>query len=65
MSDGFVELNLYVYHTMRGVFFDMVIWCLGPLVDESREYGFARWGLAYVTRRICRSVLRVQGQTGS
>ena len=65
MTDGFSELNLYAYHTARGMFFDAVIWCLGPLADDSREYGLLRCALACVTRSVCRSVLRAQDQTGS
>lgn len=57
---GFAEANAYVYHTARGAFYDLVIWCLGPVVDDSREYPAWRMWLAAATFRICRRVLRVQ-----
>jgi hypothetical protein len=56
----FEELNLHVYHSARGAVYDGVIWCLGPLVDDSREYGWFRLYLAAATYRICRRVLRVE-----
>jgi len=56
----FEELNLHVYNSARGAVFDAVIWCLGPLVDDSREYGIARLYLAALTYRICRRLLRVE-----
>ena len=55
MQSGlFEEVNLYVYHSLRGLFYDGVIWCLGPLADDSRDYGLARCYLALATRRVCR-----------
>ena len=57
MSSGFDELNEYVYHSVRGVFFDFIIWCLGPMVDESRDYGLFRCYLAVATRGVCRVLL--------
>jgi len=65
MGDGFAELNLYVYHSARGAVLDIVIWCLGPFVDDSREYGVARWILAAVMRQVCRSVLGLQNSAGA
>jgi hypothetical protein len=56
----FEELNLHVYNSVRGLAYDCVIWCLGPLVDESREYGLFRLYLAAATFKICRRVLRVE-----
>jgi len=58
--DGFAELNEYVYHSVRGVFFGGVIWCLGPVVDDSRDYAWPRLWLASVTYHICRCVLRAE-----
>lgn len=55
MHSTFEEFNLFLYHSARGLFYDVVIWCLGPLVDESREYGMARCYLAAATRRACRA----------
>jgi hypothetical protein len=57
---GFDEFNLHVYNSARGVFLDAVIWCLGPVVDDSREYGVFRLYLAAATYRLCRRVLRVE-----
>jgi hypothetical protein len=54
MQTAFEELNLYAYHTVQGVFYDVLIWCLGPFVEESREYGLARCLLANLTCRLCR-----------
>jgi hypothetical protein len=54
LHSEFQEFNLFVYHSLRGVFYDCVIWCLGPLADESRRYGLMRCCLALVTRRACR-----------
>lgn len=59
MYDRFTETNLQAYHGLQGVFLDAVIWCLGPVVDESRDYGLARRALAVATCSVCRRVLRV------
>jgi hypothetical protein len=56
----FEELNLHVYNSARGLVYDCVIWCLGPLIDDSREYGLFRLYLAAVTYRICRRLLKVE-----
>jgi hypothetical protein len=50
----FQELNAYVYHSLRGALLDVVIWCLGPYVDDSRTYGRIRVWLARATRAIVR-----------
>ena len=42
MYSDFGDLNAYVYHSARGAIFDVLIWCLGPYVDDSRLYGFFR-----------------------
>ena len=60
MHLGFDELNLHIYDSARGIFLDAVIWCLGPVVDDSREYGVFRLYLAAATYRVCRHVLRVE-----
>ena len=57
MLSAFEELNLFAYHSACGVFYDFVIWCLGPFVDDSREYGLFRCCLAAVTRRVCLRLL--------
>ena len=51
----FQELNLYVYHSLRGIGLDFVIWCLGPVIDETRDYGLLRYYLAAATCEVCRS----------
>jgi hypothetical protein len=61
MLSAFEELNLYVYHSLQGVVLDIVIWCLGPLVDESRPYGLLRQILAVGTAKLCRGWLRLCG----
>lgn len=61
MDSGlFAELNLYIYHCLCGLFYDAVIWCLGPLADDSREYGLTRCCLALATRRVCRIWIRAR-----
>jgi hypothetical protein len=55
----FEELNLHVYHSAQGLVYDGVIWCLGPLVNDTRKYGLARLYLAAATYRICRRVLGI------
>ncbi|MDH3626799.1 MAG: hypothetical protein OEV00_00475 [Acidobacteriota bacterium] len=60
MQSGFVELNLYIYHSSRGAMLDVVIWCLGPYVDSCRSYSFPRVLLAELTRLICRGYLSLQ-----
>lgn len=60
MYSTFEQLNLYVYNSVRGLILDMVIWCLGPLVDESRDYGLIRHCLALATVKACRSWMRLR-----
>jgi len=55
MNSAFEDFNLYVYDSIRGLFLDLVIWCLGPLVYESRRYGLFRQYLAFATVKVCRS----------
>ena len=57
MLSAFEELNLFAYHTACGAFYAFVIWCLGPIVDESREYGLFRCYLAVLTRKLCLRLL--------
>jgi len=59
-SHGFTEVNEYIYHSAKGMFYDAVIWCLGPVVDDSVEYHWSRLWLASVTYRVCRRVIRTQ-----
>ena len=61
MFSQFQQLNIHAYYTLVGVFLDFVIWCLGPLVDEEKDYSLARYYLAAVTCRICRSWLTRRG----
>ena len=60
-NSGFGEVNAYVYHSARGAFFDAVIWCLGPIVDDSRDYSRFRVGLARATYHVCRCFIRAEG----
>ncbi len=57
MQTSFEELNLYAYHWLRGLFYDAVIWCLGPLVDDTRRYGVFRRYLSVITCDLCRRYL--------
>ncbi len=61
MLAAFEELNLFAYHALRGALLDVVIWCLGPLVDDTRRYGTFRLYLAALTRVACRWHLRRLG----
>lgn len=61
MYSAFEEINLYVYHSARGAVLDVVIWCLGPLADESREYGVLRQYLAFATVKACLGWMRLRG----
>jgi hypothetical protein len=53
MLSDFERFNLLLYYSLVNGFLDLVIWCLGPYVDDSREYGLARKFLAVATRRLC------------
>jgi hypothetical protein len=55
----FEDLNAYVYHSVRGLVFDGLIWCLGPYVDDGKAYGVGRVLLAGATRGLVRSWLRL------
>jgi hypothetical protein len=59
MHTGFEDFNLYVYNSIQGLFLDLVIWCLGPMVYESRDYGLFRHYLAFATAKVCRSYMRL------
>ncbi len=61
MREEFEDFNVLAYHAMQGAALDVVIWCLGPLVDDSREYGPFRLYLAAATRELCRWHLRRRG----
>ncbi len=54
MTSWFEEINLWAYYSVCGAFYDIVIWCLGPFVDDTREYGLLRCYLALMTRSACR-----------
>lgn len=57
MTSWFEEFNFWLYDSIQGWFYDLVIWCLGPFVDDSRDYGFLRCYLALMTRSCCRAWL--------
>ena len=59
----FGEINAYVYHSARGALLDLVIWCLGPYVNDARAYGSPRRCLARVTRSVVRRCVRVEKGT--
>jgi hypothetical protein len=56
----FEELNLYAYHRLRGALLDVVIWCLHPLIHDTRQYGLVRLYLAAATCKACRSWYRIR-----
>jgi hypothetical protein len=61
MHSDFEELNAYVYHSARGVVYDLVIWCLAPYVYTTRPHGALRRGLAVATRSLVRRWYRIEG----
>lgn len=52
-TTDFEELNLIAYYSLLNLVLDLVIWCLGPCLDDSRDYALPRHVLAAVTRRVC------------
>ena len=52
-------MNLYVYHSLRGVVLDAVIWCLQPLIHDTDCYGLFRIYLAAATCEACRRWYRI------
>ena len=54
LHEPLTEANLLAYHRLRSAIFDIIIWCLGPLVDESRPFSVGRRWLARVTCMVCR-----------
>lgn len=60
MYTEFEDFNAYVYHSTRGLVFDAVIWCLGPYVDDTVDYGLCRVCLARLTRAWVRRWYRIQ-----
>lgn len=61
MRQEFEEFNVFVYYTSANLFLDAVLWCLGPYVDDAREYAWPRLYLAVATRKLCRFWLRRRG----
>jgi hypothetical protein len=61
MHSAFEEFNLYIYNSVRGWVLDCVIWCLGPMIEENREYGIFRHCLALATAKACRGYLWLKG----
>jgi len=60
MHTGFEEANLFAYHAIRGVLYDVIIWCLAPVIDDSRRYGRVRFYLAALTCTACRRLMRIE-----
>jgi hypothetical protein len=56
----FEDFNAYVYYSTRSAALDVVIWCLGPYVDDTRPYGAARIALARLTRWLVRKWYRIE-----
>jgi hypothetical protein len=54
MYSAFEEFNLFAYWALVNGVLDVVLWCLGPYVDESRDYGWFRRQLADFTSRLVR-----------
>ena len=59
MYSQFEDFNVFVYYSTRNIMLDGVIWCLGPYVDDTREYRSFRIHLANLTRTIVRRVWRI------
>ena len=59
MGYSFEDINLYVFNSLQGAFYDVVIWCLGPLADDddTKDYSLPRCYLAVFTRMICRQLV--------
>jgi hypothetical protein len=57
---NFEDFNALVYYSLRAMLLDVVIWCLGPYVDETREFGRPRIYLAHATRALVRRWWRIQ-----
>ncbi len=57
MGEAFLQLNLYAYWVLVNGALDVVLWCLAPYIDDSREYGLARRLLAVTTRHAVRAWL--------
>lgn len=64
MHSDFEEFNLLVYYSLVNLLLDLAIWCLGPLADDSRDYGTFRIYLAILTRRIFGIWLAAQEEIG-
>jgi hypothetical protein len=56
----FEDINAYVYHSARSAWLDVLIWCLGPYVDGSRDYGVLRLYLAHAVRAVLRRWFRIE-----
>ncbi len=54
MGEAFLEFNLYAYWALVNAVLDVILWCLAPYIDDSREYGPTRRVLAVVTCRVVR-----------
>jgi hypothetical protein len=64
MRSDFEELNLFAYYALVNGVLDIALWCLGPHVDDSREYGWCRHALAAVTGRLIRMWLLAREDRG-
>ncbi len=62
MEPDFEDFNAYVYCSTCGWLYDVVIWCLGPYVDDRVDHGVARQALARVTRCVVRWWYRLEEQ---
>ncbi len=49
MYSDFEEINLRAYYALLNGVLDVLLWCVGPYVDDSRDYGPLRRGLAFIT----------------
>jgi hypothetical protein len=61
MHSDFEEFNLFAYYALVNGVLDILLWCLGPHVDGSREYGWFRHALAIATGRLIRIWLHLGG----
>lgn len=61
MYSDFEEINLTLYYSLCASVLGLLIWCLGPVVDDSRDYGVFRLCLARLTCSAARKYYGIEG----
>ncbi len=62
MRSDFEEANLAAYYVLLNGCLDVLLWCVAPYVDDSREFGVFRRGLAMVTTVVLGAWLRLRAR---